>query len=177
MSSTIQALFNASQSPTAIEGAKGTSRVQRPESETQDSSQKPVVDEYIPKEKREPGGRYWLEKGEDGQPKVYFDDPERADAASENEYPNADSPEQNQGADGPDKRVDGKQAETCTASTDKIDQEIEKLKKKREELERQIRSEADEAKIKALEQELSQVERELSQKDNDAYRRQHTVFS
>jgi len=129
-----------------------------------------VTDEYIPEEKREPAGLYWLEKGEDGQPKVCFDDPERMTGASANqdERPNADSP---------DRRASGKKAEICTGNTDKVDREIEKLKKKREELVRQINSETDEAKIKELEQKLSQVERELSQKDNDAYRRQHTVFS
>jgi len=138
-----------------------------------------VTDEYIPEEKREPAGLYWLEKGEDGQPKVCFDDPEQMTGAPANqdERPNADSPEQGRGADSPDRRASGKKVETCTGNTDKVDQEMEKLKKKREELEKQINSETDEAKIKELEQELSQVEGELSQKDNEAYRRQHAVFS
>ena len=37
---------------------------------------KPVMDEYIPEEPREPSGRYWMDRGEDGQPRIYFDDPE-----------------------------------------------------------------------------------------------------
>lgn len=37
--------------------------------------------------------------------------------------------------------------------------------------------ETDETKRKVLQTKLIQVERELSQKDNEAYRRQHTVFS
>ncbi len=156
MSSTIQAIFNAPQPPAAIEGAGGASKVRRPEVE--ERPQKPAVDAYIPEEKREPSGRYWLERGEDGQPRVRFDDPERAAAAS-------------------DRSAHGKQAESCTASTDNADREIEKLKTKQEKLERQIQSETDGAKIKELEQELSRVERELSRKDNDAYRRQHAVFS
>lgn len=71
----------------------------------------------------------------------------------------------------------GGKAESCTGNTDKVDREIERLKQKREELKQQLQSETDESRIKGLEQKLAQVERELAQKDNDAYRRQHTVFS
>ncbi len=171
----IQPISSAAQSPAAIEGVKAPLKVRRTEAEAQGRFQKPVMDEYIPEEKQEPSGRYWLERGEDGQPRIYFDDPERAADAPES--PNAGSPEQDQAAGGPTRSAPGKKAETCTGNTDKVDQEIENLKKRQEKLEHQIHSETDEAKIKELERKLSQVERELSQKDNDAYRRQHTVFS
>ena len=67
--------------------------------------------------------------------------------------------------------------EQCTANTDQVDREIERLKKQKEALERQIDVQTDDVKIKELERKLDQVERELAQKDNDTYRRQHAVFS
>ena len=155
------AVSSAAQPAVAASGIKATPQVQRPDSAAQERSHKPVMDEYVPEEKQEPTGRYWLEKGEDGQPKIYFDDPERDK--------DVDTPEQ--------KAADGKKEEICTGSTDKVDQEIEKLREKKKELEQQINAETDGGKIEALEKELSQVEQELSQKDNDTYRRQHTVFS
>lgn len=72
----------------------------------------------------------------------------------------------------------GKQGESCTANTDKVDREIKKLKEKKQELEQQIRSASgDEEKTRELEKKLAQVEQELKRKDNDTYRRQNTVFS
>lgn len=153
-----------------------------PEAEAQGRPLKPVMDEYIPEEKREPSGRYWMGKDEDGQPKIYFDDPEQAadapkqpEGAPDAKKLNADAPEAKkpdqagQGAKGPERKKD----EVWEGNTDKVDQEIKKLKKKRQELEQRLNTETDEAKIKGLELQLSQVERELRQKDNDAYRRQH----
>ncbi len=134
----------------AAADVKAPPKIQRAGEQPQDSPITPERDEYIPEEPREPSGRYWLGRDTDGQPKVYFDNPEPA-------------------SDG--------EAESCTCNTDKVDHEIEKLKKEREELEREIHAETDESKIRALEKRLAQVERELRQKDNDAYRRQHAVFS
>ena len=149
---------------TATAGVKAAPEVQQPEAEAFPHSRAPVMDEYIPEEKQEPSGRYWLGKDEDGKPKIYFDDPERAD----------DGPSD---APSPAKRAAGDKAERCTGSTDQVDREIERLRRRKETLEQEIRSQADDAKIKELERKLAQVERELAQKDNDAYRRQHTVFS
>ncbi len=138
-------------SPSTVADAEAPSNVQQPEDKTQGSPTAPAKDEYIPEEKQEPSGRYWLGKDEDGQPRVHFDDPE--------------------------KKASADKAESCTGNTDKVDREIEKLKKKKEELESQINSETDDTKIKELEKKLTQIERELRQKDNDAYRRQHATFS
>ncbi len=170
----------AIRSPSTVADVKEPSKVQRSEEKAQGSPTAPARDEYIPEEKQEPSGHYWLGKDEDGQPKIYFDDPERAADAPEkqDERPDADGPDPGKGADGPDKKAsDSRKAEICRGSTDKVDREIEKLKKKREELERQINSETDGAKIEELEKKLAQVESELRQKDNDAYRRQHSTFS
>lgn len=75
----------------------------------------------------------------------------------------------------PEKAPEG--PETSTGNTDRVDREIERLRKEQAELKQRLRSEADPARARALEQRLAQVERELDRKDNDAYRRQHTVFT
>ena len=167
---------------TTAEKVLGASKVQKPEEEAQGRQLKPVMDEYVPEEPQEPSGRYWMGKDEDGQPKIYFDDPERAaDAPKQPEdapkKPDADASEEpdpaDQGAKGPERKKD--KDEVWEGNTDKVDREIEKLKKKKEELEQRLNTETDEAKIKDLERQLAQVERELNQKDNDTYRRQHTT--
>ena len=66
---------------TTAEKVLGASRVQKPEEESQGRQPKPVMDEYVPEEPREPSGRYWVGKDEDGQPKIYFDDRSRAEDA------------------------------------------------------------------------------------------------
>lgn len=128
----------------------------------------PARDEYTPEEKQEPTGRYWLEQDESGRTKIHFDDP------------NPDRTQKDEKAEAPsdsEKISNEKKAETCTANTDKVDREIERLKKKQAELEQQLNTETDERKIKQLESELVRVEGELRQKDNDTYRRQHTQFT
>ncbi len=164
-------------SPSTAADIKAPPRVQRPEEQTRGGPKVPARDEYVPEEKQEPSGRYWLGQDEDGQPKVYFDAPERAADGPEQRdgLPDAGGPGKNKGAD--ERKASGDKAEKCTGNTDRVDREIEKLKRKREELERQIDSETDAAKIEGLKKKLAQVEGELRQKDNDAYRRQHAVFS
>ena len=159
---------------TTAEKVLGASKVQKPEEEAQGRQLKPVMDEYLPEEPQEPSGRYWMGRDEDGQPKIYFDAPERAaDAPGQPEdAPEAEEPKQaGQGAKGPE----GKKEEVWEGNTDKVDREIEKLKKKKEDLEQRLNTETDEAKIKDLERQLAQVDRELKQKDNDTYRRQQTT--
>jgi len=125
--SMIQSISGQISNPASIAAVNAPPEVQRPESEVQDRFQKPVTDEYIPEEKQEPSGLYWLSRDEDGQPRICFDDPERAGGTPE-------KPEE----------------ETCTGNTDKVDREIEQLKKKQEELKRQINSETDGVKRRKL---------------------------
>jgi hypothetical protein len=168
----------AVQTLTTAEKVLGTPKVQKPEEEAQGRPLKPVMDEYIPEEPQEPSGRYWMGRDEDGQPKIYFDDPERAADAPEQQEgaPEAEEPDPaDQDAKGPEGKKD--KGEVWECNTDKVDQEIEKLKKKQQELEQQLNTETDEAKIKDLERQLAQVERELKQKDNDTYRQQHAVYT
>lgn len=159
--------------PAAVDNVKEPPKVQRPEDDSKERLLKPVTDEYIPEKKEDPAGRYWLGKDQDGKPKIYFDNPEqKADS------PQAAGSEEGRKAAGPEPKVsEDKDEKTCTANTDKVDREIEKLKKKQKELKSQLNSETDETKIEALKKQLAQVENELRQKDNDTYRRQHTEFS
>lgn len=128
----------------------------------------PAYDEYLPEEKPQPIGQYWQGKDEDGQPKIYFDQP----ADSPEVKPDADP-----AADASDKKADGKKSEKCVGSTDKVDREIEKLKQKKAKLEQQLNAETDENKIKDLQRQLNRVINELRQKDNDTYRRSHMEIS
>ena len=157
----IQPISGLGSNVTQATSVKEAPAVQQPDNGIPTRPQKPMMDEYVPEEKQEPSGRYYLGKDENGQPKIYVD-----------------GPKQGEGVDDPEpKAADGKKAETCTGNTDQVDREIEQLKKEKEQLERQINSETDETKKKELESKLSQIENELRQKDGDAYRRQHTVFS
>lgn len=179
-----------------ISSAQAPDEVTRPEDITESRPLTPARDEYIPEEEKEPTGRYWMEKDENGKTTIHFDDPARdekaADSIRENEAkpagipssaPKTDSQEKADNAGKaddqgkPEKAGSGKDAETCTCSTDKVDREIEKLKKKQAELQKQLNAETDETKIRNLERELAQVESELRQKDNDTYRRQHAQYS
>lgn len=153
-------ISNALQSPAAASGVKETPKVQRTEDTAQDLPLKSVRDEYIPEEKPEPIGRYWMEKDEGGRPRICFDAPERAE-----------------GAPGQEKVPPSDRTERCVCDTDGVDREIELLKKKLEALGRQLGTETDETRISQLEKECARLENELSQKDNDAYRRLHADFS
>lgn len=144
---------------TAPGKAVGTPEVQRPGEDAQVRTRRPAVDAYVPEEKREPSGLYWLGRDEDGQRKVYFDDPARP----------ADAPE------GPEKASENEERWAC--KTDQVDREIESLKERRQELEQRLNSETDEAKVRDLERQLAQVERELEAKDSDAYRRQRASYT
>ena len=174
----------AGQPLTAAGKVLGASKVQKSGEESQGRQRKPVMDEYVRSEPREPSGRYWMGKDEDGQPKICFDDrsraadaPKQPEGAPDAGKPDADAPEEpdpaGQGAKGPERDKDKDEVWEC--NTDKVDREIEKLKKKQQELEQRLGTETDEAKIKDLERQLAQVERELQQKDNDTYRRQHAA--
>ena len=149
-------------------------------------------DEYISSEKsgKKPTGLYRVGQDENGNRKIFFDDP-KADHA------NGKNDRFGEGADGKGSKVSGdsqgKPAEKCVTNTDKVDREIRKLKEEKRQLEQQIRSASgDEApfghlsmpsgnnkenKIRGLEKKLAQVENELSQKDNDTYRRQNASVS
>ena len=146
------------------------------------SAKPPLRDEYVPEKKREPWGRYWLEKAEDGSPKICFEDPESPEAPSSEETkgaPEAAEPSREEApkAEGPKSRRPEERKERCVADTGPVDRELERLRKKKEELEQRLSGETDETRRRELERKLSQAEEELRRKDNDGYRRRHTRFS
>lgn len=148
----------------AVEGVERTSPLR--EQPREEKPREPDRDAYIPEEKREPSGRYWIEHDQDGAPRVRFDGP-----APEPEEPEQEDPAPAAGA--PERR-DG---ERCVADTDDVDREIRRLRERQAALERQLKQEQDPARIRELERQLAQAEQELQQKDNDGYRRQHTRFT
>ena len=154
----------AVRSLTAAGKAAEASKVQRSEEAVQSSPWRSVRDEYVPEEPQEPSGRYWMEKDEEGQPIIHFDDPERTPDLPERaeDAPDAERPEKE---------------ELCVGDTGKVDREIEKLKKKLAELQQRLNGEADEATARDIERQIAQVERELAQKDNETYRKQHSTFT
>ena len=162
----------------AAEKTLGGPMVQKPEEEARGRRLEPTMDGYAPEEPREPSGRYWMGRDEDGRAKVCFDGPEGAANAPKQPEgaPEAEEPKQaGQGAKGPEGKKD--RGETWECNTDKVDREIEALKKERRELEQRLDTETGEAKIEDLERQLAQVEQELRQKDNDAYRKRNAVFT
>ena len=134
-------------------------------------------DEYISSEKsgKKPTGLYRVGQDENGNRKIFFDDPKAGHAKEQD-----DRSEKNEDGKAPKVGGDsqGKPAEKCVTNTDKVDREIKKLKEKKQQLEQKIQSASgDEKKIRELEKKLAQVENELSQKDNDTYRRQNAAVS
>ena len=136
-----------------------------------------IQDEYISsaKSNAKPDGLYHLGRDENGNRKVYFNDPKKAEnKQSQTKRDKAQDDPQPKATSASPEKTD----EKCTTNTDKVDREIKKLKNKQQQLEQQIRmASGDEQKVKKLQKELSQVENELSQKDNDTYRRQHASVS
>ncbi len=127
-------------------------------------------DAYISSEKsgEKPNGLYYVGQDENGNKKVYFNDPKKEGSEKEG---GSKSPKVN--ADAPNNG-----GEKYTANTDKVEREIRELKEKKKKLEQQLKAASgDEKKTKELENKLAQVERELSQKDTDTYRKQNTEFT
>ncbi len=126
-------------------------------------------------------GLYYIKRGNDGAPEIKFDDPQMTDAKnkeSEKAEPESKSPEEKEPEKSePDKSEPKKKSESCTANTDKVDKEIERLKEKQKQIEQKLRAEDDERKTEQLKKQLDSVTRELSRKDCDSYRRSRTEFS
>lgn len=76
----------------------------------------------------------------------------------------------------PSKEEQGKQSESCTCNTDRVDGEIKRLHEKQEQLEQQLRA-AEGENAERIRKQLESVSAELAMKDNDTYRRQNAVFT
>lgn len=149
------------------------------QNEEQASNRNPVQhDEYISSEKagEKPNGLYHVGQDENGNRKIYFNDPKRA--GKEEETANRSKKGGNSKMSEVKSDDSENDEEKCVGNTDKVDREIRELKEKKKKLEQQLKAASgNEKKTKELESKLAQVERELGQKDNDTYRRQHSTFT
>ena len=148
-------ISNTEPQSVAAPGVPAAGRAERPAVPAPAASPRPVRDEFVPEEKRESYGRYWLERDEEGSPRIRFDAPEAEDAPA----PVEEAPEADRRDEPPEKPApseEGRKAERCICSTDKVDREIKKLRKEKEALERQLSSEPDEMKAKELARKLAQ---------------------
>ena len=149
------------------------------QNEEQASNRKSVQhDEYISSEKagEKPNGLYHVGQDENGNRKIYFNDPKRAGKEEET----ANRSQKGGNSKMPEVKSDDSEndEEKCVGNTDKVDREIRELKEKKKKLEQQLKAASgDEKKTKELENKLAQVERELSQKDTDTYRKQNSTFT
>lgn len=168
----------------AARRAEGAKETDRGENDTKVSGQvSEPHDEYISSEKSgaNPSGLYRVGQDENGNRKIYFEDPNKSDHAEGKEQPEISRGSSKPDEDGRAPKADAdhpeKSEEKCVGNTDKVDREIRELKEKKKQLEQQIRSASgEEAKVRELEKKLAQVENELSRKDNDTYRRQNSSF-
>ena len=159
------------------EKAKEAEKVEKAAEEKNAGKMSEPRDEYISSEKsgQKPTGLYRVGQDENGNRKLFFDDPKAGHANGR-----GDRSEESENGKAPKAGGDsqGKPEEKCVTNTDKVDREIKKLKEEKQQLEQQIQSASgDEKKIRELEKQLAQVENELSQKDNDTYRWQNASVS
>lgn len=105
---------------------------------------------YISSEKsgQKPTGLYRVGQDENGNRKIFFDDP-KAGHANGKEDRSEESEDSKAPKAGRDSQ--GKPVEKCVTNTDKVEREIKKLNKKKQQLEQQIQSASgDEKKIREM---------------------------
>ena len=145
--------------------------VGKEQDETNKSESIPVPkDEYISSEKsgNRPNGLYRMGQDENGNLKIIFDTPTKAEEA-ESEQPKG---VKLKGVS------DSGRVQVTIGNMDKVKNEIKKLKEKKKQLEQQLKMAAgNEQKTKELETKLAQVEAELSVKDTDEYKKQHAEYT
>ncbi len=153
--------------------AKAAERAE--EAETSKEKDKPEIvpapkDEYISSEKsgKKPSGLYHMGQDENGNLKIIFDAPPKAEEA-ESEQPKG---AKLKGA------PDNDRVQVTIGNMDKVKDEIKKLKEEKKQLEQQLKMAAgNEQKTKELETKLAQVEAELSVKDTDEYKKQNAEYT
>lgn len=127
-------------------------------------------DEYISSGKsgKKPSGLYRMGQDENGNPKIVFDAPQKAEES-----------ESEQAAGTKLKGLpDNDRVKVTVGNMDKVKKEIEKLKEEKKQLEQQLNmAEGNEQKTKELEAKLAQVEAELSVKDTAEYKKQHAEYT
>lgn len=124
-------------------------------------------------------GLYHIEKNEEGRSVAVYDEYHRAAEADSADLAASSELSQAEQEDAP--AVGGNEKggeEKTTANTDEVEREIAKLKKERQQLERELKqTDENDRKYEDLKARIAQVDAEIRQKDNDAYKKQHAVFT
>lgn len=147
-----------------------TAKAAERDEETAKSKEKDKLDEYISSEKsgKKPSGLYHMGKDENGNPKIIFDAPKRAEEAESEQPKGAEL----KGA------PDNDRVQVTIGNMDKVLNEIKKLKEEKKQLEQQLKMAAgNEQKTKELKAKLARVEAELSVKDTAEYKKQHAEYT
>lgn len=125
----------------------------------------PRFDEYVKNDKVVSGaGIYSVERDENGNPVVVFENPEK---------PSQESPDPAKPPAEGEKPV----IEKCTVNTDRVDAEIKKLKEQLQTIQKQLSQAENAEEQEALKKQLTTIEAELRAKDNDAYRKQNATYT
>ncbi|MCM1224908.1 MAG: hypothetical protein NC548_61710 [Lachnospiraceae bacterium] len=127
-------------------------------------------DEYISSEKsgKKPSGLYHMGQDENGNPKIVFDDPKKAEEAEDENSKGAKLKGES----------DSDRVQVTIGNMDKVKNEIKKLKEEKKQLEQQLKMAAgNEQKTKELEAKLARIEAELSVKDTAEYKKQHAEYT
>lgn len=153
-----------------VQRVKQIEREDQPQKLPKTPAQDP--DQYTQAPPKPSAGLYYVGQDEEGQRKIFFDEP--TDGAKAPEAPKAaEAPEAVPAAD----KKDGQKANTLTTNTDKVDAEIRQLRNKQSKLQQQVNQTADPDRKAELQKKLNQAESELRTKDNDSYRRQNAQYT
>ena len=167
----VNAVIGANEAPgiTAVQGTSGGAG--------ENGIQGELMDRYAPDEPAVKAGLYRKVKGQDGNPTLRFDDPQKAE--KEDEAAKAAEEEKaakEQKAAEEEKKAKRTEARTTTINTDRVDREIEELEEKIEDAAQDL-STATGEEAEELEQQLLLDRIELRLKDNNTYRRAHSQVS
>lgn len=127
-------------------------------------------DEYVSSEKsgKKSSGLYHMGQDGNGNPKIVFDAPKKAEEAGSEQT----------AATKLKSEPDNDRVKVTIGNMDKVKKEIEKLKEEKKKLEQQLKmAEGNEQKTKELEAKLARVEAELSVKDTAEYKKQHAEYT
>ena len=174
---------NAKNAVTGANEAPGITAVQETSSGAGEKGiQGELMDRYAPDEPAVKAGLYRKVKGQDGNPTLRFDDPQKAKEKGEKDLSPAEQAAEEEKAAKEKKAAEEKEAEkkaetkTTTNTTDRVDREIKELREKIEDVSQELRTAVGEQAEK-LEQQLLLDKIELRLKDNDTYRRAHSQVS
>lgn len=139
----------------------------------------PRFDEYVKNDKVVSGaGIYSVERDENGNPVVVFENPEKPSQESPDPAKPPAEGEKPEIVKSKSSAEDEKPViEKCTVNTDRVDAEIKKLKEQLQTIQKQLSQAENAEEQEALKKQLTTIEAELRAKDNDAYRKQNATYT